>query len=93
MFIRLSRRCDFRHLREPLVKCYYTQGLSKDRYAGWVSRKSVPKLYYKEFLSHNPAFLFNEERRLCTIRREAAGARRADVSQRRPVSTAPREES
>jgi hypothetical protein len=80
MFIRLSRRCDFRHLREPLVKYYDTQGISQDLYARWVSRKSMLKLYYKELLSRNPAFLFNEVRWLCTLRGEAAKARRAVAS-------------
>jgi glycosyltransferase involved in cell wall biosynthesis len=80
MFIRLSRRCDFQHLREPLVNYYDTQGISQDSYARWVSRKFMLKLYYKELLSRNPAFLFNEVRWLCTLRREAVRARRAVAS-------------
>jgi glycosyltransferase involved in cell wall biosynthesis len=80
MFIRLSRRCDFRHLREPLVKYYATQGISQDLYARWLSRKSMLKLYYRELLSHNPVFLLNEVRWLCTLRRKAARARRAGAA-------------
>ncbi len=80
MFIRLSRRYDFQHLREPLVKYYETQGVSKDRYAGWVSRRLMLKLFYKELLTHNPAFLFKEALWLCATRRRAARARRADYS-------------
>ncbi len=60
MFIRLSRLCDFHRLREPLVKYYDTQGVSKDLYASWLSRKLMLKLYYKEILTYNPAFLVYE---------------------------------
>jgi glycosyltransferase involved in cell wall biosynthesis len=81
MFIRLSKRCDFQHLREPLVKYYVTQGISQDLHARWVSRKLLLKLYYMELLTHNPVFLFNEVRWLCTIRREAMRARRAGALQ------------
>ena len=80
MFIRLSRRCAFRRLREPLVKYYDTQGISQNLHARWVSRKLILKLYYKELLTHNPVFLFNEVRWLCTVRHEAARARRACTS-------------
>lgn len=80
MFIRLSRRCDFQHLREPLVKYYDTQGISQDLYARWVSRKVMLKLYYRELLTNNPTFLLNEVRWLCTIRHKATRARRASAS-------------
>jgi hypothetical protein len=80
MFIRLSRRCDFQHLREPLVNYYATQGISQDLYARWLSRRSMLKLYYRELLSHNRVFLFNEVRWLCTLRREAVRARRAGAA-------------
>ncbi len=60
MFIRLSRRCEFHLIQEPLVRYYDTQGISKDRYAGWLSRKLILKLYYKEILTHSPAFLVYE---------------------------------
>jgi glycosyltransferase involved in cell wall biosynthesis len=80
MFIRLSRRCEFRRLREPLVKYYDTQGISRDQYAGWVSRKLMLKLYYKEILTHSPAFLFREALWLCTTQRKAARARRPGPS-------------
>jgi glycosyltransferase involved in cell wall biosynthesis len=79
MFIRLSRRCDFYHLREPLVKYYDTQGVSKDAYACWVSRKKMLKLYFREILTHSPSFLIIEALRLCKIRRAAARASRADT--------------
>jgi glycosyltransferase involved in cell wall biosynthesis len=76
MFIRLSRRCDFHHIREPLVKYYDTQGVTKDQYALWAGRKLMLKLYYRELLTHNPAFLVNEALWLCRTRRKAARARR-----------------
>lgn len=65
MFIRLSRLCAFERLREPLVRYHDTQGLSKDRYAKWVSRKVILRLYYKELLARNPVFLFKEALWLC----------------------------
>ena len=77
LFIRLSRRCDFRRLREPLVKYHDTQGVSHDPRARWVGRRLLLKLYYRELLTHNPLFLFNEVRWLYGSRREAARARRA----------------
>ena len=77
MFIRLSRRCDFQHLREPLVKYHDTQGISHDPRARWVGRKLLLKLYYKELLTRNPRFLFNEVRWLYTVGRKVATARRA----------------
>ena len=76
MFIRLSRRCDFQHLREPLVKYYDTQGISQDLHARWVSRKAMLKRYYKELLPRYPVFLLNEVRWLCAIRQEAIRAQR-----------------
>ena len=60
MFIRLSRRCKFHLLPEPLVRYYDTDGISSDRYAGWLSRRLILKLYYKEILTHCPAFLVHE---------------------------------
>jgi glycosyltransferase involved in cell wall biosynthesis len=75
MFIRLSRRCEFHRLAEPLVKYYNTQGISTDRYGTWVSRKLMLKLYYKELLTHSPAFLFYEALWLCTAKLVAARAK------------------
>ncbi|MFL6333560.1 MAG: glycosyltransferase family 2 protein [Pyrinomonadaceae bacterium] len=77
MFIRLSRLCAFQRLREPLVRYYDTQGLSKDRYAKWVSRKVILRLYYKELLARNPVFVFKETLWLCATRSLAGWARRA----------------
>jgi glycosyltransferase involved in cell wall biosynthesis len=79
MFIRLSRLCAFEHLREPLVRYYDTEGISKNRYAKWVSRKIILRLYYKELLARNPAFLFKEALWLCATRGRAGRARRADA--------------
>ena len=76
MFIRLSRLCAFQRLREPLVRYHDTQGLSKDRYAKWVSRKVILRLYYKELLTRNPAFLFKEALWLCATRGLAGRAKR-----------------
>ena len=77
MFIRLSRLCAFERLREPLVRYHDTQGLSKDRYAKWVSRKVILRLYYKELLARNPAFLFKEALWLCATWGLAERARHA----------------
>jgi hypothetical protein len=76
MFIRLSKLCAFERLREPLVRYYDTEGISKDRYAKWVSRKVILKLYYKELLTRNPAFLFKEALWLCATWGRAERARR-----------------
>ena len=80
IFIRLSRRCVFLHLREPLVNYYDTQGISQDRYAGWVSRKLMLKLYYKEILTRYPSFLVKEALWLCATLHKAAKAKLADYS-------------
>lgn len=77
MFIRLSRLCAFERLREPLVRYHDTQGISKDRYAKWVSRKVILRLYYKELLARNPAFLFKEALWLYATRGRAERARQA----------------
>jgi len=77
MFIRLSRLCAFQRLRGPLVRYHDTQGLSKDRYAKWVSRKVILRLYYKELLARNPAFLFKEALWLCATWGLAERARHA----------------
>ncbi len=76
MFIRLSRLCAFERLREPLVRYHDTDGLSKDRYAKWVSRKVILRLYYRELLARNPAFLFKEALWLCATRGRAGRAKR-----------------
>lgn len=75
LFIRLSRICDFHHIREPLVKYYDTQGVSKDFYAVWTGRRLILKLYYKELLIRAPAFSMREALRLCLTSRKAALAR------------------
>jgi len=87
LFIRLSRQCDFCHIPEPLVKYYETEGLSKDLYANWVARKLLLKLYYKELLIPNAAFLLKEclwlgKTRLKAVRekRRRAAARTATGS-------------
>lgn len=77
LFIRLSRRCDFRRVRRPLVKYYDTHGISKDRHAIWVSRRLILKLYYRELLRRDPAFVFGEALWLCATRHTAVRARRA----------------
>jgi len=84
MFIRLSRRCDFQHLREPLVRYYDTQGISQDRYAGWVSRKLLLKLFFKELLTRHPSFLFKEAFWLCATLHKAARAKYAVYRTGRP---------
>lgn len=74
MFIRLSRLCEFHLLPEPLVKYYDTDGVSKDKYAGWLSRRLILKLYYKEILTHNPAFLVHETLWLYMTQRKLRGS-------------------
>jgi glycosyltransferase involved in cell wall biosynthesis len=76
MFVRLSRLCDFRRLREPLVKYHDTQGISHDPRARWVGRKMLLKLYGGELLTRHPRFLLNEVRWLYARRHEAARAKR-----------------
>lgn len=76
MFIRLSRLCAFEHLREPLVRYHDTVGLSKNRYAKWVSRRIILGLYYKELLALTPAFVFKEALWLCATWGRAVRARR-----------------
>jgi glycosyltransferase involved in cell wall biosynthesis len=76
LFIRLSRLCNFRRLREPLVRYYDTQGISHDPRARWAGRRLLLKLYYRELLTDNLRFLFNELRWLNTKRREATRAGR-----------------
>jgi glycosyltransferase involved in cell wall biosynthesis len=80
MFIRLSRRCAFHHLREPLVRYYETQGLSKDRYAIWASRKLILGLYSRELMTRNPFFLLKEALWVRMHRAGAEGARGAGRS-------------
>lgn len=80
MFIRLSRLCAFEHLREPLVRYYDTDGISKDRYAKWVSRRVILRLYYKELLTRNPAFLLKEALWLCATRGRAEREKRAQAA-------------
>jgi glycosyltransferase involved in cell wall biosynthesis len=76
MFIRLSRLCAFERLREPLVRYHDTEGLSKDRYAKWVSRRVILGLHYKELFARTPAFVFREALWLCATWGRAAWARR-----------------
>jgi glycosyltransferase involved in cell wall biosynthesis len=80
LFIRLSRCCDFRHLREPLVKYYDTQGISQDLHARWFSRKLMLRLYYRRLLTRYPLFLINELRWLYAIRHEALRAKGGGVT-------------
>lgn len=68
LFIRLSKRCDFYRIPEPLVTYYETKGLSTDLYANWSARRLLLKLYYKELLSHNPTFFMKECLWLCKTR-------------------------
>jgi hypothetical protein len=60
LFIRLSKAFDFYRIPEPLVRYYETDGISKDRHAGWRARKSLVKLYYKELVVHDVRFLIKE---------------------------------
>lgn len=83
LFIRLSRRCEFQRIAEPLVNYYDTQGISKDLYAGWLSRKLMLKLYYKEILINSPVFLVHEARWLFMTQRKAVRARSVEAHEPR----------
>jgi glycosyltransferase involved in cell wall biosynthesis len=71
LFIRLSKRCDFYRIAEPLVKYHETEGVSTDLYAGWRARRLLLKLYCAELLSRNPRFFINECLWVCKTRRWA----------------------
>jgi glycosyltransferase involved in cell wall biosynthesis len=77
LFIRLSRVCEFQHLREPLVKYYDTRGISQDLHNRWISRRLMLRRYYKELLTRYPVFLLKEVRWLYIFRHEALKTCRA----------------
>jgi glycosyltransferase involved in cell wall biosynthesis len=68
LFIRLSKAVDFYRIPEPLVRYYETDGLSKNRRAGWLARKSLLRLYYKELLVQDAGFLIKECLWICKTR-------------------------
>ena len=67
LFIRLSDRCDFVHIREPLVKYYETDGICKDQRAQYAGRKILFELYSKDPRC-DAIFLWRERRYLATSR-------------------------
>jgi glycosyltransferase involved in cell wall biosynthesis len=89
MFIRLARQCEFHRIEEPLVRYHDTQGISKDLYAAWRSRRLMLKLYYKEILTHSPAFLVYESVWLFRTQLKAARARRGESFIRKSGKHAP----
>jgi hypothetical protein len=58
------------------VRYYETDGLSKNRHAGWLARKLLVKLYFKELLLHNASFLIKECLWLCKTRLNLLRAKR-----------------
>jgi glycosyltransferase involved in cell wall biosynthesis len=71
LFIRLSKRYDFYHIEEPLVRYYESEGLSKNLYSNWLARKRLLKLYWRELLLRNILFWMKECRWLYRNRKKA----------------------
>jgi glycosyltransferase involved in cell wall biosynthesis len=85
LFIRLSKQFDFYRIPEPLVRYHETDGLSKDWRAGWLARKLLIKLYYKELLLHNAAFLIQECLWICRTWVRLVREKRARTGIRTPA--------
>lgn len=64
LFIRLSRRYAFHHLRLPLVRYYETDGLSQDMPAKIVARTLLVELYGDALKGESASFLLDESRAL-----------------------------
>jgi len=60
LFIRLSQRCKFHHLRLPLVRYYETDGLSKNIAAKLVARTLLLRLYQKDLERDDSGFVARE---------------------------------
>lgn len=60
LFIRLSQRYKFHHLRVPLVRYYETDGLSKNMAAKLVARALLLRLYQKDLERDDSGFVARE---------------------------------
>ena len=59
LFIRLSKRYEFYHIREPLCRYYYTEGISTDINALCTARVLLLKKYFND-IKDKDAFLLNQ---------------------------------
>lgn len=78
LFIRLSRRYAFHHLRLPLVRYYETNGLSQDMRAKVVARTLLLRLYRRQLSREDVGFVRQE-----TAALGIAGSPRTAVGERR----------
>jgi glycosyltransferase involved in cell wall biosynthesis len=74
LFIRLSQRYAFHHLRMPLVRYYETHGLSKNMPAKIVARTLLLRIHHAELARKHPEFLAAEMASLRGARRPVEGA-------------------
>lgn len=74
LFIRLSRRYEFRHLAVPLVRYHETEGLSANLRAKVIARRLLLELYGTDLAHADAAFLDREQAAL------AAAARRLEAA-------------
>ena len=80
LFIRLSKRYEFYHIKEPLVKYYETEGLSKGMPRKYAARELLLKLYYRDLLKRNKTFLIKEITFILKARLQAViGEKRANL--------------
>ena len=79
LFIRLSKRYAFLHLRVLLVRYFETHGLSKNMPAKIVARTLLLRIHQAELARNHPAFLAAEMASLRGARRPAEGATSADA--------------
>jgi len=75
LFIRLSKRYRFHHLREALVRYYETDGLSKNVPAKLAARKLLLKHYWRDLAKGHLAFVVREYSFLRRAERQCAAAR------------------
>jgi glycosyltransferase involved in cell wall biosynthesis len=60
LYLRLARRCDFVHLREPLVHYHQTFGMTSVRRNELRGRRQLLQKYAKALLASDPLFLLKE---------------------------------
>ena len=59
-YLRLARRCEFFHMKEPLVTYFETQGLTTNRSKEFTARRQLVRKYRGALLARDPAFLVRE---------------------------------
>jgi len=89
LFIRLSKRYEFYHIREPLCRYYYTEGISTDINALCIARVLMLKKYFNDikdkdtFLLNQLAVLNNDQRNerayISALQRDVTEMRRSIV--------------